>query len=112
VSPTPAASASTVVAVAGRQLTQHPSAERGGEPPTSGPGRSKVLAIGLSDPLTLEVWMQTEDRRTPTAKLALYRIPSEPGSSTSDGGTYDGALFLLDVESVAFGPRLAVPGSI
>ncbi len=62
------------------------------------------IHLGLSDPLNLEVSMNTETGDTPTAKIPLYRIPSEPGSSTSYGGSFRGALIFLDVDPEASRP--------
>src|SRR4051794_22968160 len=56
------------------------------------------IHVGLSDPLTLEVSMETPDGDTPTAEIQLYRIPSDPGSTTSYGGTFHGALIFLDID--------------
>jgi hypothetical protein len=66
--------------------------------------RSGDIHVGLSDPLTLEVWMETKEGDTPTAAIALYRIPSEPGSSTSYGGTFRGALVFIDINPDAERP--------
>jgi hypothetical protein len=66
--------------------------------------RSGEAHIGLSDPLALEVWLETKDGRTPTAELALYRIPSEPGYSISYGGSFHGALLFLDINPEAARP--------
>lgn len=64
---------------------------------TDGVLRSGDIHVGLSDPLTLEVSMETPDGDTPTAEILLYRIPSDPGSTTSYGGTFHGALIFLDI---------------
>lgn len=64
---------------------------------TDGVLRSGDIHVGLSEPLTLGVSMETPDGDTPTADIALYRIPSNPGSTTSYGGTFHGALIFLDI---------------
>jgi len=71
---------------------------------TDGILRSGDIHIGLSDPLTLEVWMETKEGDTPTAAIALHRIPSEPGSSTSYGGAFHGALVFIDINPDAERP--------
>ena len=54
--------------------------------------------VGLSDPLTLAVRMETPDGDTPTAQVPLYRVPFDPGFTTSYGGSFHGALIFLDVD--------------
>lgn len=71
---------------------------------TDGLLRSGDIRVGLSDPLTLEIWMETNDGPTPTAAIALYRIPSEPKSSISYGGTFHGALVFIDIDPDAGRP--------
>lgn len=60
--------------------------------------RNGDIHLGLSDPLSLQVSMDTGGGDAPTAEIALYRIPSEPGSSVSYGGSFRGALMFLDFD--------------
>ncbi len=53
--------------------------------------------LGLSEPLQLNVSMQTDSGATPEATIALYRIPSPPGHSISYGGSFHGARLFLDL---------------
>ncbi|MGH2871729.1 MAG: hypothetical protein ACRDL5_04635 [Solirubrobacteraceae bacterium] len=62
-----------------------------------GIARTGEVQLGLSDPLSLEIAMDGEAGPTPKARLAMYRIPSDPGFSVSYGGTFHGALVFLDV---------------
>jgi hypothetical protein len=57
--------------------------------------RSGTTHLGLSEPLTLGVTIDTE-AGPKLAEMLLYRIPSEPGYHVSYGGRFNGALVFLD----------------